>query len=186
MICIAAIHVTCMKDFVSVVKILLKAFFFCSLFPYSLPPQPALHATHRIAFIIIISLPPLLPATSETPHIRLRNVFQGQREKQPNEFWRHDLTVRCATSYYKVALRHINVKIRPVFQYITMQRTGLIVLIRSIFRALIRSILYEQPTKCTSIYTMYLNHTFVTSMFRPLLRPSSWWNYYTNTKVQCG
>jgi hypothetical protein len=36
MICIAAIRVTCMKDLVSVVKILLKVFFFCSLFSY--PP----------------------------------------------------------------------------------------------------------------------------------------------------
>jgi hypothetical protein len=35
--CIAAIRVTCMKDFVSVVKILLKAFYFCSLFPYPPP-----------------------------------------------------------------------------------------------------------------------------------------------------
>jgi hypothetical protein len=47
MICIAAIRVTCMKDFLSVVKVLLKAFLFCSLFPY--PPQSELHASHRIA-----------------------------------------------------------------------------------------------------------------------------------------
>jgi hypothetical protein len=40
MICIAAIRVTCMKDFVSVVKILLKAFFFCSLIPYPPPHNP--------------------------------------------------------------------------------------------------------------------------------------------------
>jgi hypothetical protein len=49
MICIAAKRVTCMKDFVSVVKILLKAFFFCSLFPYPPTPQSALQAHHRIA-----------------------------------------------------------------------------------------------------------------------------------------
>jgi hypothetical protein len=48
-------------------KILLKAFFFCSLFPYP-PQQPALQAPHRIAFIIFILLPPLLPATSDTTH----------------------------------------------------------------------------------------------------------------------
>jgi hypothetical protein len=40
MVCLAAIRVTCMKDFVSVIKILLKAFFFCSLFPYLPPPPP--------------------------------------------------------------------------------------------------------------------------------------------------
>jgi hypothetical protein len=39
MLCIAAIRVTCTKDFVSVVKILLKAFFLCSLFPYPPPPH---------------------------------------------------------------------------------------------------------------------------------------------------
>jgi hypothetical protein len=46
MICVAAIRVTCMKDFVSVVKILLKAFFFRSLFPY--PPPHNLRSMRLI------------------------------------------------------------------------------------------------------------------------------------------
>jgi hypothetical protein len=62
-ICIAAIRVTCIKDFVSVVKILLIAFFFCSLFPYPPAPQSALHAPHRIA------LPPHSFLQQATPHI---------------------------------------------------------------------------------------------------------------------
>jgi hypothetical protein len=64
-----------------------ESFFF--LFTVSLPPPPhtqsALHAPHRIAFIIIISLPPT-PSCNKRHHTRLRNMFQGQREKQPNEF----------------------------------------------------------------------------------------------------
>jgi hypothetical protein len=50
MICIAAIRVTCMKVFVSVVKILLKAFFFCSLFPY--PPPPPAHNPRSMRLIV--------------------------------------------------------------------------------------------------------------------------------------
>jgi hypothetical protein len=63
MICIAAIRVTCMKDFVSVVKILLKAFFFCSLFPYPPSPPPI-----RAAGASSYSASPLLPATSDTTY----------------------------------------------------------------------------------------------------------------------
>jgi hypothetical protein len=103
MICIAAIRVKCMKDFVSVVKILLKAFFFCSLFPY--PPTIRAPCTSSYS-----AFPNPSCNKRDTTHI-VSNAFQGQGEKQPNEFWRHDLTVRCAKSYDNVvALRHINVK----------------------------------------------------------------------------
>jgi hypothetical protein len=44
MIRVAAIRVTCMKDFVSVVKILRKAFFFCFLFPYPPTTRAPTHA----------------------------------------------------------------------------------------------------------------------------------------------
>jgi hypothetical protein len=108
MICIAAVRVTCMKDFVSVVKILLKTFFFCSLFPYP-PKTRAPCASSYSVYYHYLAFPHSFMQQA-TPHIRLRNVFQGQREKYPNEFWRHDLTVRCATSYDKISLRHINVK----------------------------------------------------------------------------
>jgi len=33
---------------------------------------------------------------------------------------------------------------------------------------------------------MYYNNTFLTNMFRSLLRPSSGWDYYKNTEAQCG
>jgi hypothetical protein len=58
------------------------------------------------------------------------------------------------------------------------------VLICAIFRALIRSIIYEQPTKYTSMFVMYFIHNFLTNMFRPVFRPSSGRYYYKNTKVQ--
>jgi hypothetical protein len=102
-------HSRSMKDFVSVVKILPKAFFFCSLFPYPPPTTRASWASSYSVYYHYLDSPHSF-LQQATPHIRLRNVFQGQREKQPNEFWRHNLTARCAASYDKVALRHKNVK----------------------------------------------------------------------------
>jgi hypothetical protein len=62
MICISAIRVTSMKDFVSVVKILLKAFFFCSLFPY---PHPTIRAPYASSY----SASPNSFLQQATPHL---------------------------------------------------------------------------------------------------------------------
>jgi hypothetical protein len=69
-----------MKDFVSVVKILLKAFFFCSLFPYPHNPR----SMRLIVYYHYLASPHSF-LQQATPHIQLSNVFQRQREKQPNE-----------------------------------------------------------------------------------------------------
>jgi hypothetical protein len=55
-------------------------FLFTVSLPTPLPPQFALHTPHRI------SLPPHFFLQQATQHIRLHNVFQGQREKQSNKF----------------------------------------------------------------------------------------------------
>jgi hypothetical protein len=75
-----------MKDFVSVVKILLKAFFFCSLFPYNPPPTTRAPCASLYGVYYYYLASPHSFLQQATPHVQLRNVFQGQREKQPNEF----------------------------------------------------------------------------------------------------
>jgi hypothetical protein len=55
----------------------------------------------------------------------------------------------------------------------------------STFRSLIRTIIRKWPTQCTTLL-MYFNHTFLTNMFRSLVRSSSGRNYYKNTRLECG
>jgi len=59
-------------------------------------------------------------------------------------------------------------------------------LLRSILPPCINQInnIYIKPIKSVSIFAIYFIHNVLTNMFRPLLRPSSEWYYYKNTKTQ--
>ena len=57
-------------------------------------------------------------------------------------------------------------------------KTSWYILMCSVFRAWIRSKLYKQPTKYTSIFLMYFIRNALTNMFRPAYRPSSGLCYY--------
>jgi hypothetical protein len=96
-ICIAAIRVTCMKDLVSVVKLLVKAFFFCSLFPY--PPPPAQ------------TLAPTRAYVKRMKDNEMRHVIHGTRISS-GQCPRRDITVRYGLqghTGYTPEERHISV-----------------------------------------------------------------------------
>jgi hypothetical protein len=61
-----------------------ESFFFCSLFSY--PPPPHNPRSMRLVVYYHYLASPHSFLQQATPHIRLRNVFQGQREKHPNKF----------------------------------------------------------------------------------------------------
>jgi hypothetical protein len=59
---------------------------FLFLFTVSLPPLPHNPRSVRLIVYYHYLASPHSFLQQATPHTQLRNVFQGQREKQPNEF----------------------------------------------------------------------------------------------------
>jgi hypothetical protein len=58
---------------------------FLFLFTVSLPPPHNPRSIRLIVYYYYLAFPHSF-LQQATPHIQLRNVFQRQREKQPNEF----------------------------------------------------------------------------------------------------
>jgi len=94
------------------------------------------------------------------------------------------------TNIFNILSKCIEDIVEDKKQFIQSMRSrplnNLFIIVCSLFRALFRPLIWKWPTKCTLVFMMYFNHTFLTNMFWLLLWPSSGWNYYMNTKVQCG
>jgi hypothetical protein len=86
-----------------------------SMVLYTITPQSGIDHDFVSGVKILLKTTPTTPPFNNRHHTNdyvTCSKIKKKKKKQRNEFWRHNLTTRCAKSYdNKVSLRYINVKI---------------------------------------------------------------------------
>ena len=125
-----------------------------------------------VVFYILV-LFPAMSLMECTLCIQTLDLHSNKKKEIPNTA--RCLETPCLTLYILIFQLYFNLN---NFQwYRLLYNADVYTLICSISCALLRSTIYKQPTKCTSMFMMYFIHYVLTNMFLLLLQPSLRWYY---------